>query len=244
MVLRSHPLGESDRIVTFPDAFGGQGPRRGEGGAPEPPALRQQPRAAQHVRLSDFEREGSELGASRRPTWWSRSTACRRIPNGRRCWCLAEVADAFSREQQRTRPTFRLLHAVLGAIRDGLDLDRRRATSRSGRSGCMECCRPCPPARAAGATSRGAADLTIAGGRRALPPLCSEPRAGKRAAAGPGPGGCLPDPEEAPGSGGAAGRGRAGGPRSAGGIGRALFFDLTEKRFKSYEVLRALRAGP
>jgi len=169
----------------LPDAFGGPRSAAWRRGAPGPPALRQQP-ASRSATCA------CRTSSARDPSWRDRGGRPGGVvlppAGGSRTGgvlaCLAEVADAFSREQQEDEAYFRLLHAVLGLS----------GTSRSRSGGALLRDLDAPVAwsaaapvllRALGSDLAGAAGPTIAGGRRALPPLCSEPRAGKRAAAAP-----------------------------------------------------------
>ncbi len=242
MVLRSHPLGESDRIVTFLTrssgkvrgvAKGARRSRRRFGSNLEP---------LSRVRLSYFEREGSDLarieGADLLESFYRLQEEPER---GAVLACMAEVADAFAREQQEDEPYFRLLHAVLRAIRDGLDL---APGARYFEIWTLRLHGVLPPLAVC---ARCGGDLTTRGGiyhRREGGVVC------RRCVPGSTPGSVTLPKEalaaaaailkEAP----AALIGRSFAPGALGplqGLAEALFFDLTERRFKSYEVLRALR---
>ena len=123
MVIRSHPLGESDRIVTFLTRSSGKvravakGARRSRkrfGSSLEP---------LSRVRLQYFEREGSDLARIETVELLESFYRLQEEPERAAVLaCMAEVADAFAREQQEDEPYFRLLHAVLRAVHDGLDL--------------------------------------------------------------------------------------------------------------------------
>lgn len=244
MVLRSHPLGESDRIVTFLTrssgkvrgvAKGARRSRRRFGSNLEP---------LSRVRLSYFEREGSDLarieGADLLESFYRLQEEPERAAV---LACMAEVADAFAREQQEDEPYFRLLHAVLRAIRDGIDLG---LGARYFEIWTLRLHGVLPPLSVC---ARCGGDLTSRGGiyhRREGGVVC------RRCLSGASPGSvALPKEalaaaagilKEAP----AALIGRSSpagalGPLQA--LAEALFFDLTEKRLKSYEVLRALRGA-
>ena len=157
--------------------------------------------------------------------------------------CLAEVADSFAREQQEDEPLFRLLHATLRAIRDGLSLDvsmryfeiwtlrlhgvlpslARCAScgedlaSRGGRYDRRDSvvfCRSCRAGRAPGDVELPRASLGAVGEMIGRPPAELCDRA--------------PAPEAL---------------RPLAALAQALFFDLTERRFRSYEVLKQIRSG-
>ncbi|MBI1950516.1 MAG: DNA repair protein RecO [Acidobacteria bacterium] len=242
MVLRSHPLGESDRIVTFLTrssgkvrgvAKGARRSRRRFGSNLEP---------LSRVRLSYFEREGSELarieGADLLESFYRLQEEPER---GAVLACMAEVADAFAREQQEDEPYFRLLHAVLRAIRDGLDLG---PGARYFEIWTLRLHGVLPPLTVC---ERCGGDLTARGGiyhRREGGVVCRRCVPGSTPGSVMLPKGALAAAaailKDAP----AALIGRSFAPGALGplqGLAEALFFDLTERRFKSYEVLRALR---
>src|SRR5881397_987173 len=124
MVLRSQPLGESDRIVTFLTrsvgklrgvAKGARRSRRRFGSNLEP---------LSRVRLQYFEREGSDLARIEAADLLESFYRLQEDPERAAVLaCMAEVADTFAREQQEDEAYFRLLHAVLRAVQGGLDLD-------------------------------------------------------------------------------------------------------------------------
>ena len=244
MVLRSHPLGESDRIVTFLTRSAGKvravakGARRSKrrfGSSLEP---------LSRVRLQYFEREGSDLDRIEAADLLESFYRLQEDPErGAVLACMAEVADAFAREQQEDEPYFRLLHAVLRAVRDGMDLDQaaryfeiwtlRLHGVLPSLSSCARCgnelgarggtydrreggvlCRRCAPGRPpGGVVLPGQAVAAAADILKRAP----EALIGREAAAH----GLAPLAD----------------------LAEVVFFDLTDRRFKSYEVLRALR-GP
>lgn len=244
MVLWSHPLGESDRIVTFLTrsvgklrgvAKGARRSRRRFGSNLEPMS---------RVRLTYFEREGSELARVDAAELVESFYRLQEDPERAAALaCLAEVAGAFAREQQEDEAYFRLLHAVLKAIRDGLDLDRAARyfeiwTLRL--HGVLPSLASCGRCGSAFSARGGLYD------RREGSVLC------RRCAPQRGPGSVLLPPAALAaaaeflraGPGDLAGRGPSGGPGALEPLAElagALFFDLTEKRFKSYEVWRTLR---
>ncbi len=242
-VLRSCPLGESDRVVTLLTksvgkvrgvAKGARRSRRRFGSNLEP---------LSRVRLTYFEREGADLGRIEGAELLESFYLLQEDPERAAVLaCLAEVAEAFAREQQEDEAFFRLLHVVLRAIRDGLDLDRAGRyfeiwTLRlHGVLPSLESCARC----AAALPGRGAFYDRREGGV-----LCGRCGRDRRAGDVVLPGRAMDAARDmlrrAPGDlGGAAETGAALAPIAA--LAEAIFFDLTERRFKSYEVLRAVRA--
>ena len=244
MVLWSHALGESDRIVTFLTrsvgklrgvAKGARRSRRRFGSNLEPMS---------RVRLTYFEREGSELARIEAAELMESFYRLQEDPERAAALaCLAEVAGAFAREQQEDEAYFRLLHVVLKAIRDGLDLDR---AARYFEIWTLRLHGVLPPL---GACGRCGSALSSRGGlydRREGCVLCR--RCGPRR--GPGsillPAAALAAAAEflRVGPGDLAGRAAAGGTvalEPLADLAGALFLDLTEKRFKSYDVWRSLK---
>jgi len=244
MVLRSHPLGESDRIVTFLTRSAGKlravakGARRSKrrfGSSLEP---------LSRVRLLYFEREGSDLARIDAADLLESFYRLQEDPErGAVLACMAEVADAFAREQQEDEPYFRLLHAVLRAVRDGIELDQaaryfeiwtlRLHGVLPSLSSCARCgselgprggvydrreggvlCRNCAPGRPpGGVVLTGRAVAAAADILRRAP----DALIGREADAH----GLAPLAD----------------------LAEVVFFDLTDRRFKSYEVLRALRGS-
>lgn len=243
-VLRSHPLGEADRIVTFLTrssgkvrgvAKGARRSRRRFGSNLEP---------LSRVRLRYFEKETADLARVETADLLESFYLLQEDPERAAVLaCFAEVADAFAREQQEDEAFFRLLHAVLKAVRDGLGLDRAARyfeiwTLRL--HGVLPNLAEC---------SRCGAGLPASGAyydRRESGVACSRCQGARRAGdvALPGPAlraarEMLRNAPEALVE--ASWTAAALGPLGA--LAEAIFFDLTERRFKSYEVLRALRRG-
>ncbi|HKQ97450.1 MAG TPA: DNA repair protein RecO, partial [Candidatus Polarisedimenticolia bacterium] len=124
IVLRSHALGESDRIVTF--LARGQGKVRGvaKGARRSKRRFGANLELLSRVRLVWFEKERQELGRIESAELLEPFYDLQSDPErGAVLACLAEVTDAFAREAQEDDAFFRLLLAVLRAVRDGLDLD-------------------------------------------------------------------------------------------------------------------------
>jgi len=155
--------------------------------------------------------------------------------------CFAEIADAFAREQQEDEAFFRLLHAVLRALGGGLDLAWAARyyeiwTLRlHGVLPALDACSSCGTVL----NERGARYERSEGGL-----LCRQCRSEGR----PG------DIALSPGALRAAAEILARSPTALIGrpadeaaleplaaLAQAIFFDLTERRFKSYQVLRSLR---
>src|SRR3989449_8223084 len=125
MVLRSHPLGESDRIVTFLTRSAGKVRAVAKGARRSKRRFGSNLEPLSRVRLQYFEREGSDLARIEAADLLESFYRLQEDPErGAVLACLAEVADAFAREQQEDEAYFRLLHAGLRAVRDGIDLER------------------------------------------------------------------------------------------------------------------------
>ncbi len=239
-VLRSHPLGDSDRVVTFLTRAAGKLRGVAKGARRSRRRFGSNLELLSRIRLGYFEREGSDLARVESADLLESFYRLQEDPErGAVLACFAEIADTFAREQQEDEAFFRLLHAVLTAVRDGLDLDwagryfeiwtlrlhgvlpplRECATcgaslmERGGRydrrEGAAVCAR-CVPAGRAGDVKLPAAALHAAGEMLRQPPV---------AFVGKVPSHLTP----------------------LGALAEAIFFDLTERRFKSYEVLRAIR---
>ena len=240
-MLRTAPLGESDRIVTFLTrtagkvravAKGARRSRRRFGSNLEP---------LSHVRLKWFEREGADLGRVESADLVRSYYRLQEDPERAAVLaCFAEVADAFAREQDEDPAYFRLLHVVLEAIAKGTDLDTagryfeiwtlRLHGVLPGLDACGRCGRALDQARGAVFDRRDSVIVcgTCATARRpgdvALPrPALLAARAMMTAAPD-----ALP---EFPGA----------SLRPLADLAAAAFYDLTERRFRSYDVLAALR---
>lgn len=239
-VLRAMPLGESDRIVTFLTrsagkvravAKGARRSRRRFGSNLEP---------LSRVRLSWFEREGSDLGRIEAADLLESFYTLQEDPERAAVLaCFSEVAESFAPEQQEDEAFFRLLHAVLRAVRGGLDLEvagryfeiwtlrlhgvlpSLEACSRCGgdttRRGSIYVRRESSVACARCAGSRHPGDVALPGGaiQAASAMLRHAPDA-------------LPALAEEV-------------LRPIADLAAAIFLDLTDRRFRSYEVLQALR---
>lgn len=122
-VLRSHPLGESDRLVTFLTRSAGKVRGVAKGARRSRKRFGSSLELLSRVRLTYFERERVDLaridGADLLESFYGLQEDPER---GAVLASFAEIADAFAREQQDDSVFFRLLHAVLRAVRDGLDL--------------------------------------------------------------------------------------------------------------------------
>ena len=240
-VLRSYPLGESHRVVTFLTRRVGKVRGVARGARRSRKRFGSNLELLSRVRLNYFEKEGVDLSrvesAELLEPFFEMQTDPER---GAVLACFAEIADAFCREQQEDERFFRLLHAALRAVRDGLDLDWAaryfeiwtlklhgvlpdlRRCSGCGRTlegggsyrrsvGCI-LCGSCGVEREAGAIPLPAAAIAAADRiQRSAPDTLI---------------GGSPD---------------AAGSRALATLARALFYDLTEKRFRSYDVLRAVR---
>ncbi len=243
-VLRAYPLGESDRIVTFLTRDAGKVRGVAKGARRSRRRFGSSLELLSRVRLSYFERERRDLmridGADLLESFYRLQEDPER---GATLACFAEITDAFAREQQEDEALFRLLHAILRAVRDGLNLDLAMRyfeiwTLRlHGVLPSLVTCASC------------GSELTARGGRydrREAVIVCNRCRDER----GPGdvalPGAALRAAsdmmKQAPGM-------LAGRPVEAAALAplavltRAVFLDLTDRRFKSYAVLDQLRGG-
>jgi DNA repair protein RecO (recombination protein O) len=241
-VLRSYAAGESDRIVVF--LTRGVGKLRGvaKGARRSRRRFGSNLELLSRVRLSYFEREGADLARIESAELLESFYRLQEDPErGAVLACCAEIADAFAREQQEDEAFFRLLHAVLRSVRDGLDLDWARAyfeiwTLRlHGVLPPLEACEGC------GATED---DRRARYGRRAASMVCGGCAAETRAGDVPLPAPALAAARELLRKGPERFLGRRAETAALGPLAQlaeALFFDLTDRRFKSYDVLRAIR---
>lgn len=241
-VLRAHPLGESDRIVSFLTRMTGKVRGVAKGARRSRRRFGSSLELLSRVRLRYFERERSDLaridGADLQESFYRLQEDPER---GAAMACLAEVADAFAREQQEDEALFRLLHATLRAIRDDLSLDLALRyfeiwTLRlHGVLPSLSRCGGCGGSLAGGGGRYDRRESAVLCGK--CPPAPSPGDVGLSGAAvklfgemmGRAPGDL---------------RGRPVAPealRPLEALAQALFFDLTERRFRSYEVLRQIR---
>ncbi len=244
MVIRSHPLGESDRIVTFLTRAAGKVRAVAKGARRSRKRFGSSLESLSRVRLQYFEREGADLARIETVDLLESFYGLQEEPERAAVLaCMAEVADAFAREQQEDEPYFRLLHAVLRAVRDGLDLEW---AARYFEIWTLRLHGVLPSLSSCG---RCGLDLGARGGtydRRGGVVLC------RTCAPGGLPGGVLLHADAL----GAAAEilkaapaaliGRKAGLRALAPLqelAEIVFLDLTDRRFKSYEVLRALRGG-
>ena len=241
-VLRSHPIGEADRLVTFLTRGAGKVRGVAKGARRSRRRFGSNLELLSRVRLSYFEREGTDLarieGAELLESFFTLQEDPER---GAVLACFAEVADAFAREQQEDEAFFRLLHAVLRAVREGMALDPAAryfeiwTLKLHGVLPSLVTCGRCGaalPARGAGYDRReGAA-------------LCGRCRGGAGAGDLPLPGAALAAAQAILSQPPAAliqAVPTAAGLAPLAALAATLFFDLTERRFKSYDVLRAVR---
>jgi DNA repair protein RecO (recombination protein O) len=243
-VLRAQPIGESDLIVTFLTRTTGKVRAVAKGARRSRRRFGANLMLLTRVRLVYFEKEGQDLARAESAELLESFYALQTEPvRGAVLACFAEVADAFAREQQEDEASFRLLHAVLLAVRDGLDLDWAARyfelwTLRlHGVLPGLEHCGACGESL----VSRGgrflrregyAACARCAVARPGDPPL---PAAAVKAAADivrRPPAGFFGVPPD------------AGALQPLAALAQAVFFDIVDRRFRSYEVLEQVRRVP
>ncbi len=240
-VLRSFPLGESDRVVTFLTRHVGKVRGVARGARRSRKRFGSNLELLSRVCLSYFEKEGVDLSRVESAELLEPFYDLQADPErGAVLACFAEIADAFCREQQEDERFFRLLHASLRAVRDGLDLDWAARyfeiwTLRlHGVLPDLRYCADCAKTLEGGSSYR----------RTVGNVLCGDCGVAREAGAIPLPAAAIAAADRiqrsAPGT--LIGQSPdAAGLRALASLARALFYDLTEKRFRSYEVLRAVR---
>ena len=244
IVLRSQALGESDRIVTF--LARGQGKVRGvaKGARRSRRRFGANLELLSRVRLVWFEKERQDLGRIESAELLEAFYDLQADPErGAVLACFAEVTDAFAREAQEDDAFYRLLLATLRAVREGIDLDWAARyfeiwTLRlHGVLPDLERCGGCGQATIEVGARYLRREGTILCGRcgaRRPGDVALTPEALKAAAAiarrppagfvgAPPPGDALPPLET---------------------LAAAVFEEVVERRFRSYEVLAQLRRPP
>ncbi len=243
-VLRSHPLGESDRILTFLTRSVGKVRGVARGARRSRRRFGSNLELLSRVRLKYFEREGSDLVRVEDAELLESFYRLQEDPErGAVMACFAEVADAFAREGQEDEAFFRLLHAVLRSVAGGLTLPWAARyfeiwTLRlHGVLPSIDACAGCgaPLAQRGGRYARRLGGIVCrnclredrAGGvalpAKALAAAASIVTRAPAAFCG------VPEP--------------AGALEPLAAFAEALFEDVTERRFKSYDVLRSIRGG-
>lgn len=240
-VIDSRPLQESDRIVTFLTKTDGKVRTVAKGARRSRKRFGANLMLLSRVRLAWFEKEGRDLSRLESADLLESFYDLQADPErGAVLACCAEVADAFAREQQEDEAFFRLLGATLGAVRQGIDLDRalryfeiwtlrlhgvlpdlaacgRCGTSLAGRGGTLlrregiVACSRCGAPRAGDPRLRPEA-VTLAAEFMRRPPSTL---------------GAIDAPAAA--------------LESLREFAAALLFDLTDRRFRSYEILARMR---
>jgi DNA repair protein RecO (recombination protein O) len=242
-VLRTQPLGESDRIVVLLARGAGKVRAVAKGARRSRKRFGANLMLLSRVRVSCFEKEGQDLARLESADLLESFYLLQEDPErGAALACLAEVADAFAREEQEDDAFFRLLHAVLRAVRDGLDLDWAARyfeiwTLRlHGFLPSLETCGECGAALAdrGGRFLRreGVAACARCGARRAGDPALPPEALAAAAAILKRPPSALVGTPASP---------AALAPLRA--LSEAIFFDLFDRRFKSYDVWDQLRRG-
>jgi len=124
-VIDSRPLQESDRIVTFLTKSDGKVRTVAKGARRSRKRFGANLMLLSRVRLAWFEKEGRDLARLESADLLESFYDLQADPErGAMLACCAEVTDAFAREQQEDEAFFRLLGATLQAVRQGVDLDR------------------------------------------------------------------------------------------------------------------------
>jgi DNA repair protein RecO (recombination protein O) len=240
-VIGSHPLGEADRIVTFLTRSSGKVRAVAKGARKSRKRFGANLMLLSRVRLAWFENERRDLARLESADLLESFFALQADPvRFAVLACCAEVADAFAREEQEDEAFFRLLHAVLRGVRDGLDLDR---AARYFELWTLRLHGFLPDLTVCARCGRALRDTGGRLSRREGIVVC--PRCGARAAGDPelsreaiaeaarivreSPAGLIAVPPDPP----------ALSPLAA--LAQAMFFDITERRFRSYEVLDKVR---
>jgi len=240
-VLLSHPLGESDRVVTFLTRTAGKVRGVAKGARRSRRRFGANLLALSKVRLQYVESERSALARIESAELLESYFDLQADPaRAATLACFAEVADAFAREQQEDEAFFRLLGAVLRAVRQGLDLEwaaryfeiwtLRLHGVLPDLADCGVCGKPLQGRGGRLLRREEIVACPSCGGRSAGDPVL--PPAAIQAAAAilkVAPEGLLGRPVDP----------RALRPLAA--LAAARFLDLTETRFRSYEVLERLR---
>ncbi len=224
-MLRTQPLGESDRIVVLLARGAGKVRAVAKGARRSRKRFGANLMLLSRVRVSCFEKEGQDLARLESADLLESFYLLQEDPErGAALACLAEVTDAFAREEQEDDAFFRLLHAVLRAVREHGFLPS------------LETCGECGSALAdrGGRFLRreGIAACARCGARRAGDPALPPEAVGAAAAILKRPPSALVGTPASP---------AALAPLRA--LSEAIFFDLFDRRFKSYDVWDQLRRG-
>jgi DNA repair protein RecO (recombination protein O) len=240
-VIDSRPLQESDRIVTFLTRSEGKVRAVAKGARRSRKRFGANLMLLSRVRLAWFEKEGRDLSRLESADLLESFYDLQADPErGAVLACCAEVADVFAREQQEDEAFFRLLGAVLQAVRCGADLDRalryfeiwtlRLHGVLPDLLACGRCGASLPERGGVLVRREGIVVCGRCGARRA-----GDPRLTREAAAlaaefmkrPPAALGAIATTREA--------------LDSLRDVAAALLFDLTDRRFKSYEILARVR---
>jgi DNA repair protein RecO (recombination protein O) len=240
-VLRTQPLGESDRIVVLLARGAGKVRAVAKGARRSKKRFGANLMLLSRVRATCFEKEGQDLARLESADLLESFYLLQEDPErGAALACLAEVADAFAREEQEDDAFFRLLHAVLRAVRDGLHLDWAARyfelwTLRlHGFLPSLESCGSC----GASLAERGGRFLRREG--VVVCARCGERRAGDPALPAEALGAAANILKRPP----SALIGTAASPDALAplrALSETIFFDLFDKRFRSYDIWDQLR---
>jgi DNA repair protein RecO (recombination protein O) len=241
IVIDSRPLQESDRIVTFLTRSDGKVRTVAKGARRSRKRFGANLMLLSRVHLSWFEKEGRDLARLESADLLESFYDLQADPErGAVLACCAEVTDAIAREQQEDEAFFRLLAAVLQAVRQGVDLDRALRyfeiwTLRlHGVLPDLAACGRCgTPLAAHGGTlvrRDGIVTCSRCAERRAGDPRLRPEASDLAAEFMKRPPSTLGEIATTPQA-----------LESLGEIAAALLFDLTERRFRSYEILARMR---
>ena len=243
IVLTSYGVGESDRIVSFLTRSAGKLRGVAKGARRSRRRFGANLERMSRVRLAFFEREGGDLVRIESAELLESFYRLQEDPERAAVVaCLAEIVEAFAREQQEDEAFYRLLLAVLRAMADGLDLD---VAARYFEVWTLRLHGVLPDLGACGRCGKTLPERGAVYDRRDSAVLCAACARGRGAAAVPIPGALrrtvaamLKHPPAA-----FVGVTAPEGLAAIARLTQAIFLDVTERPFKSYQVLQALR-GP
>lgn len=240
-VIDSRPLQESDRIVTFLTRSDGKVRTVAKGARRSRKRFGANLMLLSRVRLAWFEKEGRDLSRLESADLLESFYDLQGDPErGAVLACCAEVTDVFAREQQEDEAFFRLLAAVLQAVRQGTDLDRAlryfeiwTLKLHGVLPDLLACGRCGTPLSGKGGTllrREGIVVCSRCGERRAGDPRLRPDAVALAAEFMKRPPTAISDIDTTPQA-----------LESLREVAAALLFDLTDRRFRSYEILARVR---